>query len=113
MRLEHRAYAAPAGEPGTFDLVLFSYALSMFNPGYDTAIEAAHGDLAAGGHIAVVDFHDTPLPAFAAWMRVNHVRMEGHLRPKLSSLFTPVADRLRRAYGGVWQYLLFVGRKTG
>jgi len=113
VRLEHRAYVAPAGEPATFDLVLFSYALSMFNPGCDAAIEAAHSDLAPGGHIAVVDFHDTPLPAFAAWMQVNHVRMEGHLRPKLRSLFTPVIDRLRGAYGGVWQYLLFVGRKTG
>ncbi len=113
VRLEHRAYAASASEPATFDLVLFSYALSMFNPGYEAAIEAAHGDLAAGGHIAVVDFHDTPLPAFAAWMQVNHVRMEGHLRPKLRSLFTPVTDRLHGAYGGVWQYLLFVGRKTG
>jgi S-adenosylmethionine-diacylgycerolhomoserine-N-methlytransferase len=113
VRLEHRAYAAPAGELATFDLVLFSYALSMFNPGYEAAIEAAHGDLAVGGHIAVVDFHDTPLPAFAAWMQVNHVRMEGHLRPKLRSLFTPVTDRLRGAYGGVWQYLLFVGHKTG
>jgi len=99
IRLLHRAYDAPlAASPG-FDLVLFSYALSMFNPGFDTAITAAHRDVAPGGHIAVVDFQDTPLPLFARWMGVNHVRMEGHLR------------RLHPAYGGVWRYLIFVGRK--
>jgi hypothetical protein len=30
----------------------------------------------------VVDFHDTPLPVFARWMGVNHVRMDGQLPPR-------------------------------
>lgn len=112
VRLEHRAYAASLGEPPAFDLVLFSYALSMFNPGFDTAIAAAHRDLVPGGHIAVVDFHDTALLAFARWMGVNHVRMDAHLLPLLRTQFTPAADRLHRAYGGVWRYLIFVGSKV-
>jgi S-adenosylmethionine-diacylgycerolhomoserine-N-methlytransferase len=110
VRLVRQAYAAPLSDPPAFDLVLFSYALSMFNPGYDTAIAAAHRDLSPGGHIAVVDFHDTPLPAFARWMGVNHVRMDGQLHPPLRAQFTPVADRVHSAYGGVWRYLMFVGR---
>ena len=113
VRLEHRAYGAPSSEPPAFDLVLFSYALSMFNPGYDTAIAAAHRDLAPGGYIAVVDFHDTPFPVFARWMRVNHVRMEGQLHPPLQAKFSPVTDQLLEAYGGMWRYLMFVGRKIG
>ena len=111
VELVHRAYDAPLREPAAFDLVLFSYALSMFNPGFETAIAAAHADLASGGHIAVVDFHDTPLPAFARWMGVNHVRMDGQLHGPLRQRFTPVADRLHGAYGGVWRYLMFAGRK--
>jgi S-adenosylmethionine-diacylgycerolhomoserine-N-methlytransferase len=110
VRLFHRAYDSPLGNEPGFDLVLFSYALSMFNPGYDAAIAAAQRDLVPGGHIAVVDFHDTPLPVFAHWMGVNHVRMDGQLQPPLRAQFTPVADHLHRAYGGVWRYLLFVGR---
>src|SRR5262245_13261722 len=52
-----RAYHAPLSPEEPFDLVVFSYALSMFNPGFESAIEAAHADLAPGGKIAVVDFH--------------------------------------------------------
>jgi S-adenosylmethionine-diacylgycerolhomoserine-N-methlytransferase len=113
VRLVHRAYDAPLTDPPTFDLVLFSYALSMFNPGYDTAITAAYRDLAPGGHIAVVDFHDTPMRAFGSWMGVNHVRMEAQLLPPLRAQFAPVVARVHRAYGGVWRYLMFVGRKGG
>jgi S-adenosylmethionine-diacylgycerolhomoserine-N-methlytransferase len=111
VQLVHRAYDAPFADGPGFDLVLFSYALSMFNPSFDTAIAAAWLDLAPGGHIAVVDFHDTPLPAFARWMGVNHVRMEAHLQPRLCAQFTPVSNRLHSAYGGVWRYLRFVGSK--
>lgn len=113
IRLLHGAYGATpmGGEDPAPDLILFSYALSMFNPGFEAAIESAHRDLAAGGHVAVVDFHDTRLPIFARWMGVNHVRMNGQLRPLLQERFECRVDRLPAAYGGVWRYLTFVGRK--
>ena len=94
-----------------YDLVLFSYALSMFNPGFERAIQSAAADLAPGGCIAVVDFHATRLRFFERWMGVNHVRMNGQLRPVLQALFDPQLDRVDPAYGGVWQYLTFIGRK--
>jgi S-adenosylmethionine-diacylgycerolhomoserine-N-methlytransferase len=112
VKLVHRAYDAPLGAGAGHDLVLFSYALSMFNPGFETALRAAADDLAPGGCIAVVDFHATPLRWFERWMGVNHVRMNGQLRPLLQTLFTPHLDRVDPAYGGAWQYLRFVGRKT-
>jgi S-adenosylmethionine-diacylgycerolhomoserine-N-methlytransferase len=107
----HRAYDAPLGDLTGYDLVLFSYALSMFNPGFETAIRAAAADLAPGGCIAVVDFHATRFRVFERWMGVNHVRMNGQLRPLLQSSFQPQLDRVEHAYGGVWQYMTFVGRK--
>lgn len=111
VQLRHQAYPAPLSDPPAYDLMLFSYALTMFNPGYDTAIAAAHRDLAPGGRIAVVDFHDSRFGFFERWMGMNHVRMNGQLRPLLQSLFTPTTDRLCPAYAGLWRYLLFVGRK--
>jgi len=111
VQLLHQAYTAPLSDPPGYDLVLFSYALSMFNPGYDTALAAARRDLVPGGQIAVVDFHDSRFGFFERWMGVNHVRMNGQLRPLLQSHFTPTTDRLCLAYAGVWRYLLFVGRK--
>jgi S-adenosylmethionine-diacylgycerolhomoserine-N-methlytransferase len=113
VRLSQQAYGPDFAAAASCDLVLFSYALSMFNPGFEDAIAAARGHLVDGGHIAVVDFHDTRWPLFARWMGVNHVRMDGQLRPLLVPGFAPRTDSLRAAYGGIWRYLLFVGRKDG
>ncbi len=111
VNLVQRAYASPLDEAGGYDLVLCSYALSMFNPGFEQAIAAAARDLAPGGHLAVVDFHTTRFSWFARWMGVNHVRMDGQLRPLLRESLVPVTDQLCFAYGGAWAYLLFVGRR--
>jgi S-adenosylmethionine-diacylgycerolhomoserine-N-methlytransferase len=110
-RLVECACTAPLAEDEPFDLVLFSYALSMFNPGFEVAIEAARDQVALGGHIAVVDFHASPWPIFERWMSVNHVRINGQLRPLLRKHFHPLVDELRPAYGGAWDYVVFVGRK--
>lgn len=110
--LLRRSYSAPMHQnEKPFDLVLFSYALSMFNPGWEQAIDAAWEDLAEGGCIAVVDFSDSYFSWFRHWMGVNHVRMEGHLWPYLSQKFTPLLDERFSAYGGVWNYGIFIGRK--
>ena len=100
-----------SGQIPTYDLVLFSYALSMFNPGWDIAIDAARQQLSDHGVIAVVDFAETPLRGFQQWMRVNHVEMQGHLKPRLEQVFQTKASRLQKAYAGLWQYHLFIGEK--
>jgi hypothetical protein len=66
----------------------------MFNPGFEAAIVAARCDLAPGGHFALVDFHAAGSRAFARWMGVNHVRMDGQLRPLLHEKFSTVHDEL-------------------
>ncbi|MFO1484822.1 MAG: class I SAM-dependent methyltransferase [Verrucomicrobiaceae bacterium] len=110
--LLRRPYSAPVSEPGEgFDLVLFSYALSMFNPGWEQAIDAARADLMPGGCIAVIDFSDTALVWFRRWMGVNHVRMDGHLWPCLDQRFTTLLDERCAAYGGLWNYGFYLGRK--
>lgn len=110
--LLHQAYDRPLQFSLPFDLILFSYALTMFNPGWEQAIEYAHSDLAPGGRIAVVDFHNSPFPSFKEWMGVNHVRMDGHLLPLLESCFCPRTVVVRPAYTGLWTYLLFIGEKA-
>lgn len=94
-----------------FDLVLFSYSLSMINPGWEHALECAEKDLDERGCIAVVDFHDSAFPVFKRWMGVNHVRMEGDAVDKLESLFTPIRCKIDPAYAGLWTYYLFIGQK--
>lgn len=106
--LIQRPYDSPAGG---FDLILFSYALSMFNPGWERAIETAAADLRPGGIITVVDFSHTGVRGFEHWMRRNHVRMQAHLWPVLRSSFHPLKETLHSAYGGLWHYGMFIGMK--
>jgi len=95
--------------PEPADIVLFSYALTMFNPGWEAAIEQARKDLTLGGLIAVVDFYDTPFSWFRRWMGYNHVRMDRHLLPKLEACFATKTRLVRRGWGGLWRYFIFIG----
>jgi S-adenosylmethionine-diacylgycerolhomoserine-N-methlytransferase len=112
VQLFGQAYGAtPLKLAQTPDFILFSYALTMFNPGWDAAIEQAWADLKPGGRIAVVDFHDTPSGVFRWWMNKNHVRMDGHLLPFLQSKFRTELLEIHPAWLGLWQYFLFIGQK--
>lgn len=106
-------YDQPLNPRPAFDLIVFSYCLSMINPGWERAMDAALRDLRPGGRLAVVDFHDTRFAGFQRWMGINHVRMDGHLLPRLNALCPPVAQTLRAAYGGGWRYFSFIGQKPG
>ena len=97
--------------PGAYDLIICSYALSMFNPGWHPAIHSAITDLKPGGHFALVDFHDTAHPWFRRWMQQNHVEMHAHLLPELSAHLTPIQQKIIPAYGNLWSYLHFIGQK--
>lgn len=112
VELVRACYDCPLHESPQYDVVLFSYALSMFNPGWDTAMASAARDLKPGGLLAVVDFHDSAFPFFKSWMGVNHVRMDSHLLPGLQELTRPAVQEERSAYAGVWRYLLYAGRKA-
>lgn len=94
-----------------YDLILFSYALSMFNPGWEIAIKAAQAQLSDKGIIAVVDFQNSRFESYRNWMQVNHVKMENHLLPELEKQFSPIVNETCKAYKGIWEYLMFTGRK--
>lgn len=96
-----------------YDLIVFSYCLTMVNPGCLELIELAKDHLAVGGSIAVVDFHHSRHAFFRRHMSGHHVRMEEHLLPVLQAGFEPTQQAVRSAYGGVWEWFYFIGRKQG
>ncbi|MEM9260149.1 MAG: methyltransferase domain-containing protein [Bacteroidota bacterium] len=96
---------------GKLDAILFSYSLTMINPQWQELIQQAYKDLRPGGVIAVADFHDSNWPGFKRHMGGHHVRMDGHLLPVLASNFQTVVAQVSDAYLGVWEYLLYVGKK--
>lgn len=96
---------------GQVDAVLFSYSLTMINPQWSELILQAREDLKSGGLIAVTDFHDSKNQWFKKHMSNHHVRMDGHLLPLLEKEFTPIISEVPAAYGGIWHYLVFIGKK--
>ena len=95
-----------------FDLILFSYCLTMVNPDWEKLIQQAKKDLKQGGVVAVVDFDRANLGFYKRFMERNHVRMSGHLKPVLEKLFSTRFFKSKRAYLGVWNYFLFIGKKV-
>lgn len=96
---------------GKLDALLFSYSLTMINPHWESLIHQAYKDLRPGGYIAIVDFHDSRYPFFKRHMAGHHVRMDSHLLPVLTDNFQTIHSDVKSAYGGLWEYLLFVGQK--
>ena len=110
VELLHRTYDRPIKVDPAFDFILFSYSLSMMHKNWENAIEYAQQNLKPGGLIAVVDFNDSSLGWFKRWMNMNHVRMDGHLLPRLQSSFRSLHLEVNHAYGGLWSYFLFIGQ---
>lgn len=113
---EHRVdfvemvYDRPIASGRPFDLVLFSYSLSLMNPGWEGALSAVCEDLRPGGRIAVVDFHDCPGRIMKWYMHKFLVRIDGHLLPELNRRFDTTEQDVRRAYGGRWRYFTYIGK---
>lgn len=110
--LLHRSYTAPVAMKSKFDLIVLSYSLSMINPGYDEVLRLCREDLSDRGLIVVVDFHESRWAWFRRWMGVNHVRMEGQVLVELRQHFQPLSCEVKRGYGDLWRYLMFVGKKA-
>ena len=91
------------------DLILFSYCLSMVNPGWDSIIEQALASLSANGMIAVVDFNASPLGIYRRFMSCNHVVLTGEIYPFLQAHTSSIYARKFNAYWGVWSYFNFIG----
>jgi len=112
LELLEQPYFQPLFPQKPFDLVVFSYCLSMINPGWGQALKAAEGDLRAGGWLAVVDFHSSPFRWFKKWMALNHVRLGDHLLPFLAEHFQPRRIAIKPTYRGLWSFFRFIGTRN-
>jgi S-adenosylmethionine-diacylgycerolhomoserine-N-methlytransferase len=108
----NRAYDGPLFPAAPFDLIVLSYCLSMINPGFEKVLEHCAEDLSPNGYIAIADFHSSPFWWFKRWMSINHVRMDEQISKSLASLaYVPELVGVSKAFGGLWNYLVYVGRK--
>jgi S-adenosylmethionine-diacylgycerolhomoserine-N-methlytransferase len=112
VQLKEASYGPGYGGRPRPDVILISYCLTMVNPGWRGILERAIDELAPGGILAVVDFHDSRHAWFKRHMAGHHVRMDGHLLAFLNATaMVPEQHRVTPAYGGLWEWMLWVGRK--
>ena len=109
--LEEKPYEKGTEYLGKFDVILFSYALTMINPQWKELVEHAPNDLKDNGLVAVVDFHDANFGFYRRFMRNNHVRLDGHILPELNKLYQPQLSKVKKGLVGVWDYMMFIGFK--
>jgi len=98
-------YNAPVSGGDPFDLIVFSYCLTMINPGYAEVLRLCDQDLGPEGRLALVDFHDTRFGRFRRWMGLNHVRMDGQILAALEEAGLNLRPcQVMSAYGGLWRW---------
>ena len=114
VQLIDREYGFSPVSEASADAVLMSYSLSMI-PDWERVVDCAARELKIGARIAVVDFclgEGAPaVLGFEWWMTRNHVQIKRPYIEKLSSVFHPLRCMVRKAYGGLWCYYLFLGER--
>lgn len=103
------SYLQPLKREERFDLVLFSYTLSSLGRRWEKAVAAARTDLRPGGLIAVADYTGAPALWVKKWFERNEIQVNWQLMPYLAARFCDPTVNIRTAYGGLWNYLLFIG----
>lgn len=111
VRLRSTEYVMSSFESANLDLILASYSLSMMDRPEST-IDIMYHHLRRSGYVLVVDFDESPFSAFKSWMHMNHVDLNAPLFDMLNIRFECVTTEQKHAYGGLYQYRLFLGRKT-
>lgn len=111
VQIRHAVYDGNGTQDGKYDVALLSYSLSMMHPHESDVIRNVYNDLRPGGFIALVDFESTGWSTFRTVMKANHVRMDGFLMPLLEESFMTVVQERRTAFGGWWDYLVYIGQK--
>jgi S-adenosylmethionine-diacylgycerolhomoserine-N-methlytransferase len=112
VELQLGRYGQNSFDYDSFDLVLVSYSLTMFDANIEEIFEQICTDLKPNGYIAAVDFNTSPFNWFCRWMEMNHVDFNGHLLPLLKKYFTPSNIEISKAYGGLWSYFQFIGQQS-
>jgi len=110
-RLIHDAYRSSCLKDSTFDVILFSYSLTMMTQNIASIFDRIYKNLEPEGLLAVTDFHQTKFSWFEQWMRMNHVIMDGSLYNALMNAFKSKQSKILPAYFNWWEYFIFIGRK--
>lgn len=93
-----------------YDVILFSYVLTMLGDLSEVFIEKSSTLLKEDGQIAVVDFHQTKNVFYSKFMQSKNINLEGQIANNLANKFKTKLVKIKKAYLGIWEYYLFIGK---
>ena len=111
VELVEKPYEQGSEYNGMFDVILFSYSLTMINPQWIELVDQTPLDLKEDGLIVVADFHNANFNFYRKFMRSNHVKLDGHIFPVLLEKFDAKYAKIKKGFAGVWEYMMFIGSK--
>lgn len=92
-----------------YDVILFSYVLTMLGDLSEVFIEKSSTLLKEDGQIAIVDFHQTKNKLYSKFMQSKNINLEGQIANNLANKFKTKLVKIKKAYLGIWEYYLFIG----
>lgn len=96
-----------------FDVVLLSYVFTLDFAKNEEHIKKVKQLLKPDGQIYVVDFHRYGSALYKRYMNWHGIEMSEELLTLLESEFATKRISIRKAYGGVWEYLIYEGVNVG
>tara|TARA_R110000868_G_scaffold37111_6_gene131446 strand:+ start:29289 stop:29894 length:606 start_codon:yes stop_codon:yes gene_type:complete len=103
VHIKNEVYSQDSFEDNSFDLVLCSYSLTMFDDIWKT-IPIIKSHLKPTGKLLVVDFDATPFNWFSKWMKRNHVSFEPNLFELLKNSFDVEKMITKKGYLDLYTY---------
>lgn len=95
----------------SFDIIIVSYFLTFFKE-KDSILETIKHYLKPDGLLANVDFWNANHKLYNKFMLKNNIIIDSNLKNELNKNFSSVYDYSNKAYGGIWDFYLFIGRNS-
>jgi S-adenosylmethionine-diacylgycerolhomoserine-N-methlytransferase len=108
--LLEQAYGAGFHADKKFDIIFMTYILTMLREGHVELLDKVPQDLSEQGVVCIADFENTQFEFYHRFMNSQHIQVEGQLLPLLDQRFKPIVRKVKKAYGGIWTYLIYVGQ---
>lgn len=95
-----------------FDVIIVSYFLTFFK-NKEAILDLIKSNLNDGGLIANVDFSSANINLYDSFMQKNNILIDSNLIDQMNVRFDKVFEYSNKAYLGLWNFYLFIGKNKG
>jgi S-adenosylmethionine-diacylgycerolhomoserine-N-methlytransferase len=94
-----------------YDTLILSYSITMMPYKRENIIAKCNDLLKTNGMIYVLDFHRSNNILHNKLMALHNIKIDTKLSEILKNNFMEISLKIYKAYFGVWEYFIFIGKK--